>query len=143
VKEDASGNYFGRSRFNNATVRLENALWLRRGGFVTNKGLDGVKCYCESTRIDVDDFDRVLVPDIYRFSVRIWDGSGNEMTAFGAYGNMDNRGPESPYPEPAIPFGWPVSVRSWDGRAFVADTVNRRIVVVRFDCAAEETCPVP
>ena len=35
-------------------------------------------------------FGRVVVPDLYRFRVLVLDGAGNEVTAFGEYGNMDN-----------------------------------------------------
>ena len=55
---------------------------------------------------------------------------------------MDSRGPGSPVPESEIPFGWPLSVDCAGGRAYVADLVNRRVVAVKFEHAAEESCEV-
>jgi len=75
--------------------------------------------------------------------VAVLDASGNTITRFGSYGNMDSRGPGSPVPEPAIPLGWPLSVECAGGRAFIADLVNRRIVAVRFEHATAGECAVP
>jgi hypothetical protein len=91
----------------------------------------------------VDDFGRLFVPDVFRFCVYVLDGEGNEITRFGSFGNMDSRGPDSPVPEPHIAFGWPLSVELAGEQAFVADTVNRRIVSVRMAYAATDKCPLP
>ena len=45
----------------------------------------------------------------------------------------------SPVPEPEIPFAWPLSVECANGRAYVADLVNRRVVAVKFGGAAMDT----
>jgi hypothetical protein len=134
------GDYYGRCRFKVSDVSIKGNVWFKRGGYVTNKGKDGVHCYCESSRLGIDRFDRLFVPDVHRFSVRVWDAAGNEITAFGGYGNMDNRGPGSPYPEPAVAYGWPLSVRVASGRAYVADLNNRRVVAVKLVAAAEAFC---
>ncbi len=64
------------------------------------------------------------MPDVHRFQVRVLGSDGGELSRFGSYGNMDDRGPE-------IRFGWPLAVQVSGNRAFVADLVNRRIVAVR------------
>ena len=81
-------------------------------------------------------------PDVFRFSVRVLDAAGNEITHFGAYGNMDSRGAGSLVPTPKIPFGWPISVECAGGRVYVADLVNRRVVSVRFEHAATAECSI-
>jgi len=54
-------------------------------------------------------------------------------------------GPGSRVPEPPIAFAWPTDCdyAEADGKLYVTDSVNRRIVVVRFDWSDEATCRVP
>jgi hypothetical protein len=121
-------------------VRLKDAAWLRRIGLHPVKHETG--CFCETTRFDVDGFGRLFVPDVFRFCVVVLDAAGNEVTRFGTYGNMDSRGPGSLVPEPALTFGWPLSV-DWAGnRAYVADLVNRRVVAVEVTPAVRATCRI-
>jgi DNA-binding beta-propeller fold protein YncE len=115
------------------TLRVEGAQWIRRVGYVPINDPSEAGCQCENTRFDVDDFGRVFVPDLYRFRIQVFDGAGNEVTAFGGYGNMDNRGPQSKRPSPAIPLGWPIAARVAHGAVYVADLSNRRIVRVRLE----------
>jgi hypothetical protein len=112
---------------------------MRRLGYAGSHGHE-LGCHCETTRFDLDAFDRLFVPDVFRFAVYVLDAEGNEITHFGSYSNMDSRGPGSPVPEPEIPLGWPLSVECAGGRAFIADLVNRRIVAVRLEHAAEAGC---
>jgi DNA-binding beta-propeller fold protein YncE len=124
-------------------LKLEGVEWMRRAGYIAINNLRyEVGCSCENTRFDVDGHGRVLVPDLFRFRVTVFDGAGNEVTGFGGYGNMDNRGPESERPVPAIPWAWPVALQVLGGRVYVADTNNRRIVVARLRCAVTEECSI-
>ncbi len=123
-------------------LRLEGAEWTRRAGYVPVNAPTEVGCQCENTRFDVDDHGRLFVPDLYRFRVTVLDSAGNDVTHFGGYGNMDNRGPKSKHPVPGIPYGWPIGLELANGRAYVADLNNRRIVVAKLGCAATETCAI-
>ena len=123
-------------------VKFENVLWYRRAGYIAINSGHEVGCQCENTRFDVDQQGRLFVPDLYRFQVSVMDAAGNDVTAFGGYGNMDNRGPESDRPDPAIPYGWPIGLQVYDGKVYVADLNNRRIVVTRLECRVTETCDV-
>jgi hypothetical protein len=96
-------------------------------------------CSCEGMRFDVDDYGRTFAPDAARFRVRVLDTAGNEICAFGAYGNRDSTGAGSSSPEPAIPLAWPIAVGASDRAAYVSDLLNRRIVRVRLECQAQET----
>jgi len=125
------------------SLRIENALWVRRAGYVSINDTREAGCQCENTRFDVDDYGRLFVPDLYRFRVMVLDAAGNELTHFGGYGNMDNRGPASARPTPAIPYGWPIGVELAGDRVIVTDLTNRRVVVARLTCAATATCDVP
>jgi len=141
VMIDPNGEFTGRRTWQPKTVSVKGTLWMRRGGLIPANEI-GFGCNCETTRFDLDRYDRLFVPDVFRFSVRVLDAAGNEITHFGAYGNMDSRGPKSPVPTPAIAFGWPISVECAGGRVFVADLVNRRVVAVRLEHAVSEECPI-
>jgi hypothetical protein len=151
IVQDPKGTFMGHAggyaqpppKKDAAPVRVENALWMRRLGFIPINDTDEAGCQCENTRFDLDDFGRLFVPDLYRFRIVVLDRNGNEVTHFGGYGNMDNRGPQSAHPTPAIPLGWPIAVRLAGERALIADLTNRRIVVARLTYAADETCPLP
>jgi hypothetical protein len=142
VLKDPGGKHTADCYYHQHSVSVKKAVWLRRAGYLPNHGHEA-GCCCESTRFDIDTFDRLYVPDPFRFSVAVWDRAGNEITRFGAFGNMDSRGPGSPVPQPEIAFGWPIAAAEHGGRVFVADLVNRRVVVVRMGHAAEAECGVP
>ena len=124
------------------TLRIENALWVRRIGYVPINDTAEAGCQCENTRFDVDGFGRVFIPDLYRFRVTVLDGAGNAVTHFGGFGNADNRGPGSKHPVPAIPYGWPIAARLAGDRVFVADLTNRRIVATQMEHATMATCEI-
>lgn len=121
-------------------VRIDNLVWLRRIGLHPVKHETG--CFCETTRFDIDPYGWLFVPDVFRFCVVVLDANGNELTRLGAYGNMDSRGPDSPVAEPALTFGWPLSVECARDRLYVADLVNRRVVAANLPCAVTKTCPI-
>jgi NHL repeat len=121
-------------------VKLKNSIWTRRAGLIPAK--NDLGCYCETSRFDIDGFDRLFVPDVFRFSVQVLDSAGNEITRIGRYGNMDSRGPGSPAPTPEIGFAWPIQVDCAHDRVYVADLLNRRVVAVRFEHALAEECAV-
>jgi hypothetical protein len=70
------------------------------------------------------------------------DAANNMIGTFGKYGNQDSGGPDARVKKPAIPFAWPISVVASDTHAYVADTINRRVVKVKLAYAAEAVCPV-
>ncbi|MFW6159283.1 MAG: hypothetical protein ACOC8E_08000, partial [Planctomycetota bacterium] len=93
-------------------------------------------CVCISSRLDVDRYGRVFMPDAFRFSVQIIDSAGNRIGRVGEYGNADDTGP-------GIHLAWPSSVDYGpDGRLYVCDSVNARLTVVAFDYADRGTCAV-
>jgi hypothetical protein len=100
-------------------------------------------CLCESPRFDVDGFGRSFFPDAARFRVGVIDTAGNAITWFGGYGNQDSAGPNSAVPVPEIPLYWPHAVAVGDEAAYVGDRLNRRVVRIKLDYAAEATCAVP
>jgi hypothetical protein len=122
-------------------------------------------CLCESPRFDVDGYGRCFFPDAAGFRVGMLDTAGNLLGWFGTYGNQDSpsassgpaAGPGSgstssppdalsqskgAVPKPEIALHWPWLVCVEDGRAFIGDRINRRVVVVKLGHAAEETCEV-
>ncbi len=142
VMSDAKGKHMADVYAGAKPVTVKGALWMRRGGFLPNHGREA-GCVCAATRFDMDPYGRIFIPDIFRFRVDVVDAAGNEVVNFGSYGNMDSRGPGSPVPEPEITFGWPITVECANGRAYVADLVNRRIVAVRLEHTTEAECKLP
>jgi DNA-binding beta-propeller fold protein YncE len=99
-------------------------------------------CVCMTSHLAGDEYGRVFAPNPFRFSVEMLDTAGNQLSRIGRYGNADSAGPGGKAPEPEIAFAWPVFVSTADGKVYVADPDNRRVTVVKFDHAAEETCEV-
>ncbi len=141
IKLNPQGKWNSVAQYAHKRATVEKAIWHRRIGYVGSHGHE-LGCHCETTRFDIDGYDRVFAPDLFRFRIYMLDANGNEIAHFGGYGNMDSRGPESPVPTPAIPFAWPLSVECGHGRVYVADLINKRIVAVKFDFAATEECAI-
>jgi hypothetical protein len=99
-------------------------------------------CACTKPRFDVDGYGRLYVPDGIAFRVTVRDNADNEIVTFGAYGNLDCRGPRSQEPAPAIPLGWPVCVGTSERYIYVGDVLNHRVVRVDRRWAAEVSVKV-
>ncbi len=106
----------------------------------TGAGSGGCTCYVP--RFDLDGFDRLFVPDVARFSVKVLDGRGNLLTRIGSYGNADSAGPKSKIPKPEIAFAWPAYVAVTDEALYVSDMLNRRVLRARLIYAASAECAV-
>jgi len=125
-------------------AELQGALWYRFGfaPYTATYSSCYRTCMCEGGGFDVDPFGRVFYPNLGRFRVEILDTNGNPITTFGKYGNQDSRGRGSRVPKPEIPLAWPITVVVSDTHAYVADTLNRRVVKVKLAFAAEATCTI-
>jgi hypothetical protein len=146
---------------------LVGAKWWRFGYSPQELPLSGDNtCHCVYSDFDADDFGRVFHPDQGRFRVVVLDTNGNEILHFGSYGNQNYCGPdsyvldpkeryyrprrpddpkdlESPFAQPEIAFGWMTGLAVTDRYAYVADTLNNRVLRAKLDYAAEETVAVP
>lgn len=129
-------------------VKVSGAQWSYPGigiipqSFDAFTGDDG--CECLQSQLDADPYGRVYAPSAFHSSVEMVDPAGNRLARIGSYGNADSAGPGSRIPEPEIAFAWPTvcNYAQADGRLYVSDSVNRRVLVIRFDHAAEATCTV-
>ena len=127
-------------------VKVAGAKWRYSGIGIIPHSFDGFTgddgCECLQSQLDADPYGRVYAPSAFHSSVEMLDPAGNRIARVGAYGNADSAGPKSRVPEPEIAFAWPTECdyAEADGKLYVSDSVNRRIVVVRFDAAASETC---
>jgi DNA-binding beta-propeller fold protein YncE len=119
------------------TAQLQGALWTRFGYSPYSAHTSGmtIHCMCEGSGFDVDPVGRVFYPNLGQFRVEVVDTNNNFIASFGTYGNQDAGGP-------GIPLAWPVYVAVSDTHAYVADTVNRRVVKVRLGARSEATCEV-
>ncbi len=127
-------------------ILVQGARWIFSGASPQPDWYDRpmlYMCNCDSSRFDVDGFGRVFFPDACQFRAGVLDTNGNLVAWFGSYGNQDSAGPGSKAPQPEIAFYWPWLVCVDDGRAYVGDRLNRRVVAVKLDYAAEAACPVP
>jgi len=130
-------------------VKVVGAKWRYGGIGIIPHSFDGFTgddgCECLQSQLDVDPYGRVYAPSAFYSSVEMVDSAGNRLARIGTYGNADSAGPGSRMPEPEIAFAWPAECdyAEADGRLYVSDSVNRRIVVVKFDAAAVKTCDVP
>jgi sugar lactone lactonase YvrE len=97
---------------------------------------------CEGGGFDVDPYGRVFFPNLGQFRIEVIDTNNNPIGTFGAYGNQDSGGPDATVKKPAIPFAWPNNVAVSDTHAYVADTLNRRVVKVKLTYSAVEVCPI-
>jgi hypothetical protein len=124
------------------TGEVQGADWIRFGYSPFSMPGSGGMCNCEGNGFDVDPFGRVFYPNMGQFRVEVIDTNNNPITTFGKYGNEDSGGKDAKVTRPEIPFAWPVYVVASDTHAYVADTVNRRVVRVKLDCLAEERCVI-
>jgi hypothetical protein len=125
------------------TGAIQGALWTRFGYAPYSAHMSGntSHCMCEGSGFDVDPFGRVFFPNLGQFRIEVVDTNNNPITTFGQYGNEDS-GPNGRVKKSDIPLAWPVYVAVSDQRAYVADTVNRRVVRVKLGSAAEESCTI-
>ncbi|MGQ9662950.1 MAG: SMP-30/gluconolactonase/LRE family protein [Kiritimatiellia bacterium] len=92
-------------------------------------------CVCMGSRLAVDGYGRVFLPNCFLFCVEVIDNAANRITRIGRYGNPDDEGSD-PF------FAWPGFVSVSGDKLFVADSVNRRVTVVGLSYAAETICQV-
>jgi len=78
-----------------------------------------------------------------QFRIEVIDTNNNPLTTIGEYGNEESGGPQARINRPAIPLAWPTYVGVSDRFAYIADTVNRRVVRVKLNYAAEASCETP
>ena len=124
---------------------MQGALWTHFGYAPYSSHISGntAHCMCEGSGFDVDPFGRVFLPNLGQFRIEVVDTNNNPITTFGSYGNEDSGGPQAKVQKPEIPLAWPTYVAVSDRYAYVADTVNRRVVRVKLGYAVEETCSLP
>ncbi len=124
------------------TGEVQGALWTRFGYAPYSAHMSGntSHCMCEGSGFDVDPFGRVFFPNLGQYRIEVVDTNNNPITTFGKYGNEDSGGPGAKVKKPDIPLAWPVYVAVSDHWAYVADTVNRRVVRVKLNYTAEKSC---
>jgi DNA-binding beta-propeller fold protein YncE len=127
------------------TGELQGAEWYRFGmaPYSTHMSGNTSHCMCEGSGFDVDGYGRVYYPNCGQSRVEMIDTNNNWIGTFGKYGNEDSGGKDAKIKKPEIPLAWPVYVAVSDTHVYVADTVNRRVVSVKLNYAAEATCSAP
>ncbi len=123
-------------------AELQGAEWYRFGFAPYSIHITSGNCSCEGGGFDVDLFGRVFYPNSPQFRVEVVDASNNLIGTFGKYGNQDSGGKDATVKKPEIPLAWPLTVAVSDTHAYVADTINRRLVKVKLGYQAEEVCAV-
>jgi hypothetical protein len=115
-----------------AKAQIDGALW-------TYVGVSPVKtslktCICEQSRMYVDGFGRVFVPQTHRQAVLVLGPGGNPILRVGRYGNasVEMKGDD-------IRFACPSFVAASDTMLYVADKSLGRVVGVALRYRAEES----
>ncbi|HOX07066.1 MAG TPA: hypothetical protein PK280_11750 [Planctomycetota bacterium] len=106
-------------------------------------------CVCRTPRFDLDPYGRLVLPNAITCRVRVVDNAGNEILAFGGYGNFDSQyvpeGAKDAKPlvaRPEVPLGWALGAGFSEKKIYVADLQNRRVVRMDIKHGSEETCEV-
>jgi DNA-binding beta-propeller fold protein YncE len=123
-------------------AELQGAEWYRFGFSPYSIHFGSSTCSCEGGGFDVDMFGRVFYPNVGQFRVEVVDAANNMIGTFGKYGNQDSGGKDATVKKPEIPLAWPLTVVTSDTHAYVADSINRRMVKVKLGYGAEATCAV-
>jgi hypothetical protein len=125
--------------FKNCTVK--GAKWVHLcTSPAVHRNKDHCACSCERSEPAMDGFGRLFVPDAYRYSVEVLDGSGNPLLRIGKYGAW----PDAGEGEDGIALAWPVCVRVTDTHCIVNDKINHRILKLKLGhhVAKDVACPV-
>jgi HEAT repeat protein len=129
----------GRKAFTTAEGRglfvADGLLWSHFGLSMIRPARPRDGCQCWTPRFDLDGFDRVFVPDQLRSRILVLDASGNRLTTFGRYGNVDDDGP-------GIPLADPRTVMVSETAAYVGDMTNQRVVRVALGYRRTAGCSV-
>ena len=125
--------------FHGHKLKVTGAEWQFHGMSPVPALYQGVthvdRCICRGGRFDLDEFDRVFVPDRLRHRITVLDPAGNVVTRFGRYGNQDSAGPEIGLCDP-----WWVAAAS--DRVFVGDGKTWRIVKAGLAPTVAEVCEI-
>jgi DNA-binding beta-propeller fold protein YncE len=132
----------GRTKWRPGTAELQGAEWYRFGFSPYSIHFGSSTCSCEGAGFDVDMFGRVFYPNVGQFRVEVVDAANNMIGTFGKYGNQDSGGKDATVKKPEIPLAWPLTVVASDTHAYVADTINRRMVKVKLGYTTEETVDI-
>lgn len=139
VVSDPKGKYTATNYNHFHGCNIKGAKWVHYGfSHCHQKDIQSSRCSCESSRFDLDDHARLFIPDLLTSSIDVIDSNANRIMRFGAWGNMDARGPDSPCPKPDIPIAWGILVCVSDSACYIGDLVNCRVVKVALSHAAEE-----
>jgi hypothetical protein len=127
-----------KSGYMNRDVKVAGAKWRYPGvGIIPASGVNwgDPMCVCLLSQLDTDPYGRTFAPSVFYSSVEMIDAAGNRIARIGRYGNADDDG---------IAFAWPTCVdfAESNSRLYVTDSVNRRVLVVRFDYQAEAVSDV-
>jgi len=122
----------------NHKLKVTGAEWQYHGFSPVPSQYQGVthveRCVCAGGRFDIDEFDRVCLPDNMRHRVTLLDSAGNVVTRFGQYGNQDAAGPEIRFTSP----WWTAAAAD---RVYVGER-SARIVKVRLEPTVQGSAKV-
>lgn len=124
---------------NDNRLRMTGAEWQYHGFAPLPAQYQGVthveRCVCRAGRFDLDEFDRVFVPDSLRHRVTVLDPAGNVVTRFGGHGNRDSEGPGIGLADP-----WWVAAAA--DRAYIGERDACRIVKVALEPVSAAECGI-
>jgi len=120
-----------------AHAACENVEWMFVGGspLPSTHG----ECICSGINFDLDDYDRLYVPDAYRMCVHVLDSAGNYLLRIGRYGNQD----DARTGKGVVALARPRAVEWKDHHLIVTDPQNGRATVLDLTCQAQASIALP
>ena len=144
MKHNFDGRYrvgIGYSGFRH--VDVDGLIWSHPGvSYVLFRNYNYGRCNCERSEFDMDLFDRLFIPNAFRFCVEVVDKERNVLLRLGKYGTWRDAGKTAAkgFTEPEL--AWVTCVRSRDNVCFIGDNVNNRLWKVTLGYSSKAAVPI-
>jgi hypothetical protein len=139
VRPDAAGDLVCpdyRSRLKKFSAR--GAQWVHPGFSPmlsrVSDSRGGPGCSCRNARFDLDNFERLFIPDAVSGRIEVTDSNANTILFIGGRGEAGKKS--------GVELGWPTMVVASDSACYIADYLRYRITRVKLEYAAREEAPV-
>ncbi|KKK60243.1 hypothetical protein LCGC14_3026310, partial [marine sediment metagenome] len=144
LENDPKGPYrMGHNYRGYSHVRATGLQWSHVAmSYVLYRHYNYARCNCERSEFDMDRFDRIFIPNAFRFCVEIIDKQRNVLLRLGRYGTWRDAGDEGATGKRGPELGWVTSVRARDGFCLIGDNVNNRLWKVELGYHSEEKIPL-
>jgi hypothetical protein len=96
------------------------------------RGDSDVKCPCRSPRFELDELDRLFVPDAFQGKINVYAPDGSKIAEVGSRGGDVSR----------LQFRWPISVVANAENLFVLDYMDKKVSQLKLSYKIEATVKI-